>query len=159
MRLVPEWNWGRLNFWSQIAFAFGGLELGAIMGGEIRDPRRTVPRAAWISGLLIAGFYIAGTLAILAVLAPGDVNILSGLTQAAAKDPRLVALEAREQRLRAESLAVKRVLDRRWATYRTQLALRRQEIARASAVPAAPAAAAPRVRIVTLPPLTVTRTS
>ncbi|MGE5645891.1 MAG: APC family permease [Acidobacteriota bacterium] len=84
VQLVPEWNWGRLNFWSQIAFAFGGLELGAIMGGEIRNPERTVPRAAWISGLLIAGFYIAGTLAILAVLAPADVNILSGLTQAAA---------------------------------------------------------------------------
>jgi amino acid transporter len=84
LRVVPEWNWGRLNFWSQIAFAFGGLELGAIMGGEIRNPRRNVPRAAWISGLLIAGFYVAGTLAILAVLPSRDVNILSGLTQAAA---------------------------------------------------------------------------
>lgn len=84
LRLVPEWNWGRLNFWSQIAFAFGGLELGAIMGGEIRDPERTVPRAAWISGLLITAFYIAGTLAIMAVLPAADVNILSGLTQAGA---------------------------------------------------------------------------
>ena len=34
------------------------------MGGEIRNPRRTVPRAAWISGLGIAGFYILGTLAL-----------------------------------------------------------------------------------------------
>ncbi|HEX8984354.1 MAG TPA: APC family permease [Bryobacteraceae bacterium] len=81
-RLVPEWSWGRLNFWSQIAFAFGGLELGAVLGGEIRDPRRTVPRAAWISGLLIAAFYILGTLAILAVLPPDEVNVLAGLTQA-----------------------------------------------------------------------------
>jgi glutamate:GABA antiporter len=84
IRLVPEWNLGRLNFWSQIAFAFGGLELGAIMGGEIRDPRRNVPRAAWISGLAIAGFYIAGTLAIMAVLPADQVNVLSGLTQAGA---------------------------------------------------------------------------
>lgn len=84
LRIVPEWNWQRLNFWSQIAFAFGGLELGAIMGGEIRDPRRTVPRAAWISGLAIGTFYVAGTLAILAVLPAGQVNILSGLTQASA---------------------------------------------------------------------------
>jgi amino acid transporter len=84
LRIIPEWNWQRLNFWSQIAFAFGGLELGAIMGGEIRDPRRTVPRAAWISGLLISVFYVAGTLAILAVLPAGQVNILSGLTQASA---------------------------------------------------------------------------
>ena len=82
--ILPHGNWGRLNFWSQIAFAFGGLELGAIMGGEIRDPERNVPRAAWISGLAIAAFYIAGTLAVLAVLPPGEVDIRSGLTQAAA---------------------------------------------------------------------------
>jgi amino acid transporter len=84
IRPAPEWNWGKVNFWSQIAFAFGGLELGAMMGGEIRDPRRTVARAAWISGIAIAAFYIAGTLAILAVLRPGEVNILTGLTQAGA---------------------------------------------------------------------------
>jgi amino acid transporter len=84
IRIFAHWDWSRLNFWSQIAFAFGGLELGAIMGGEIRDPARNIPRAAWISGLAIAGFYIAGTLAILAVLPPGQVSILSGLTQAGA---------------------------------------------------------------------------
>ncbi len=84
LTLAPQWNWDRINFWSQIAFAFGGLELGAIMGGEIRDPGRTVPRAAWISGLAIAGFYIVGTLAIMAVLPPDRVNILTGLTQAGA---------------------------------------------------------------------------
>jgi glutamate:GABA antiporter len=84
LRLTPEWNWGQLNFWSQIALAFGGLELGATMGGEIRDPRRTVPRAAWISGLMIAAFYILGTLAILAVLPASEVNVLAGLTQAGA---------------------------------------------------------------------------
>lgn len=84
LTLAPQWNWDRVNFWSQIAFAFGGLELGAIMGGEIRDPARTVRRAAWISGLAIAGFYILGTLAILAVLPPDRVNILTGLTQAGA---------------------------------------------------------------------------
>jgi amino acid transporter len=85
LHLMPEWNWGQLNFWSQIALAFGGLELGATMGGEIRDPSRTVPRAAWISGLSIAAFYILGTLAILAVLPPERVNVLAGLTQAGAE--------------------------------------------------------------------------
>jgi glutamate:GABA antiporter len=84
LAITPEWNWDRINFWSQIAFAYGGLELGAIMGGEIRSPRVTVPRAAWISGALITGFYVAGTLAILAMLPSGQVNILTGLTQAGA---------------------------------------------------------------------------
>jgi amino acid transporter len=84
MHFAPAWNWERVNFWSQIAFAFGGLELGAIMGGEIRDPGRTVPRAAWIGGGAVAAFYILGTLAILAVLPSGSVNVLTGLTQAGA---------------------------------------------------------------------------
>jgi hypothetical protein len=96
---------------------------------------------------------------------------------AAVRDPRLAALQTREQRIRAEALAVKRVVDRRWAVYRAQLALRRREIAavraanattraasaasaRTVASTAAPApAAAPPVRVVTLPPLTITRTS
>ena len=47
----------------------------------------------------------------------------------AAQDPRYAALKVREHRLRAESLAVKRILDRRWATYRAQLTLRKHEIA------------------------------
>ena len=81
--LAPRWDFEKLNFWSQIAFAFGGLELGAILGGEIRDPRRTVPRAAWISGCAIAVFYMAGTLAMLAILPPDRVSIMTGLVQAA----------------------------------------------------------------------------
>ena len=54
LTIWPEWNWSKLNFWSQIAFAFGGLELGAIMGGEIRNPEKTVARAAWIAALMFA---------------------------------------------------------------------------------------------------------
>jgi glutamate:GABA antiporter len=84
LRLLPEWNLDKLNFWSQIVFAFGGLELGAIMGGEIRNPEKTVARAAWIAGLSIAAFYIAGTLAMLVLLPPDRISVVTGLVQAAA---------------------------------------------------------------------------
>lgn len=90
----------------------------------------------------------------------------------AVQDPRLAALQLREQRVRADALAVKRVLEKRWAVYRAQLALRKQEIAavkKANAKAASLASvqssssssysAAPAVRVVTLPPLTITRTS
>ena len=83
MCVLPEWNLDRLNFWSQIAFAFGGLELGAIMGGEIRNPEKTVARAAWISGVAVAAFYIVGTLAMLALLPPERISVVTGLVQAA----------------------------------------------------------------------------
>ncbi len=55
---------------------------------------------------------------------------------AAKQDPRIAALAAREQRLRAESIAVKRILDRRWAAYRSALARRRQAAARLASAPA-----------------------
>jgi amino acid transporter len=80
--VVPRLDFAKLNFWSQIAFAFGGLELGAILAGEIRDPERNIPRAAWISGLAISAFYILGTIAMLILLAPDRISILTGLVQA-----------------------------------------------------------------------------
>ncbi len=82
IHIAPQWNWNTINFWPQIAFAFGGLELGAILSGEIRDPLRTVRRAAWISSAVIATFYMLGTLSILALIPPQDVNIITGLAQA-----------------------------------------------------------------------------
>jgi amino acid transporter len=79
---LPRLDWQKLNFWSQIALAFTGLELGAIMAEEIRDPERTIARAAWMSGLVIVAFYIGGTLGLLALLPAEGVDVMSGLVQA-----------------------------------------------------------------------------
>jgi hypothetical protein len=73
-------------------------------------------------------------------------------------DPRLVALQAREQRLRVDAKVVARVVAARSAAYQTALQARRAAIAEARARPI-PVAQPPQVRIVTLPPLTVTRSS
>ncbi len=73
-------------------------------------------------------------------------------------DPQLVALQAREQRLRADAKIVARVVAARSAAYQTALQARRAAIAEARSRPIA-VARAPQVRIVTLPPLTVTRSS
>lgn len=75
-------------------------------------------------------------------------------------NPQLAALAAREQRLRHESLVVRRVVRKRWAVYRVELRKRKAQIAAAQqAQLAAAVASAPSVHVVTLPPLTVTRTS
>ena len=80
--MLPHWNWDTVNFWSQIAFAFTGLELVSAMSEEIRDPRKTLPRAVYASGAMIAFIYVVGTFAVLAML-PGDqVNPQSGVFQA-----------------------------------------------------------------------------
>ena len=73
-------------------------------------------------------------------------------------DPRLAAIEKREQRVRRQSVAVQRLVQRRWATYRAQLRRRQSQIAAANQAQAA-AAQAPQVRVVSLPPVTSTRTS
>lgn len=80
--LKPRLETGTLSFWSTLAFAFAGLELGPIMAGEIRDPRRTVPRAVLISGLFIALIYIAGTAAVLVAVPSNEVSVIAGPVQA-----------------------------------------------------------------------------
>jgi glutamate:GABA antiporter len=80
--LLPKANLDTLNFWSQIAFAFVGLELAPIVSGEIRNPRRDLPRAASISGAISAVFYIGVTAALLVLLKPEDISPMTGLAQA-----------------------------------------------------------------------------
>ena len=81
-QLSPNWDWQKLNFWSQMAFGMTGLELSPIISGEIRDPKRSIFRATWISALLVILFYVAGTGAILTILPPDHVSPVIGLTQA-----------------------------------------------------------------------------
>lgn len=76
--MLPVWNWDTVNFWPQIAFAFTGLELVATMSEEIREPRKTFPRAIFGSGISIAVLYMAGTVAILAIQGAGVVDPKSG---------------------------------------------------------------------------------
>ena len=45
------------------------------------------------------------------------------------QDPRIAALTAREQRLHQDAIAIKKIVDKRWATYRAELAQRKQLIA------------------------------
>ena len=80
--ILPVWNWDTVNFWSQIAFAFTGLELVSTMSAEIRDPRRTLPRAALTAGALIALMYMIGTAAVLTVVPASEVDPKSGVFHA-----------------------------------------------------------------------------
>src|SRR5579871_3709091 len=81
-RFLPDTSLSNLNFWGQIALAMTGLELAPILGGEIYDPSKSVPRAAWISGFGCAGFYIAGTAALLVLLPSSRISPMTGLAQA-----------------------------------------------------------------------------
>lgn len=71
-----------LNLWASIAFAYAGLELSAVMGGETRDPRRNLPRSIYIAGPLIACLYILGTASVLWLVPTTEVHVVSGFFQA-----------------------------------------------------------------------------
>jgi glutamate:GABA antiporter len=80
--ILPHWDWDTVNFWPQLAFAFTGLELVSAMSEEVKNPRRTFPRAIFASGVLIAIMYIAGTVAVLMLLPSDTVSTTSGVFQA-----------------------------------------------------------------------------
>ncbi len=72
----------QLNLWASIAFAYAGLELCAVMGDEIKNPRRTLPLSIYIAAPLIAFLYIAGTASVLWLIPSQEVHIVSGFLQA-----------------------------------------------------------------------------
>jgi amino acid transporter len=80
--LLPSTGLKDLIFWATIAFGLSGLEAGSFMGEEIEDPRRTVPRAVAIAGVVIAALYILGTLAVLVAVPRGEVTGLTGIMDA-----------------------------------------------------------------------------
>jgi amino acid transporter len=80
--MMPTLDLDTVNFWSQIAFAFTGLELVSAMSEEVRDPRRTLPRAVFGAGAMIAFMYIVGTFAILALVPAADLDPKSGVFHA-----------------------------------------------------------------------------
>ncbi|HEU4371514.1 MAG TPA: APC family permease [Methylomirabilota bacterium] len=87
--LVPNLdNIGRLNFWASIAFAYAGLELSATLAGEVKDPRRTLPRAVLVTAPIIMGVYVLGTAALLWTVPPDQLNVVTAILQGIAAGVR-----------------------------------------------------------------------
>ena len=55
------------------------------MGDEIKEPRRTLPRALALAAPMIAAIYLLGTLSILVAVPAGEVSGLQGVMQAVAR--------------------------------------------------------------------------
>ena len=76
--LVPSTRLKDIVFWSTIAFSLSGLESGSMMGDEIRDPRRNIPRALLVGGTLIVSLYTLSTVAMLVALPRAEILSLQG---------------------------------------------------------------------------------
>ena len=66
-----------------IAYAFAGLESASVLSEEVQDPRRNVPRALAISGVMVLGTYMLISWTILTVLPADQVSGLTGLPDTA----------------------------------------------------------------------------
>ena len=82
--LVPRLDGANINLWSSLCFALAGLELASVLGGEVRDPARTLTRSILVAAPLIAGVYIVGTLSVLGTMPRGGVDLVTGLPEAVA---------------------------------------------------------------------------
>jgi glutamate:GABA antiporter len=76
--LVPSTRLKDVIFWSTIAFSFSGLESASMMGDEIQNPRRNIPRALVIGGVLITLLYTLSTAAMLVALPRAQIQSLQG---------------------------------------------------------------------------------
>jgi len=72
-------DWGKLSFFSQLCFALAGLELVSFVGGEVRNPRKTVTRAVLISAVMILSVYLIGTLGILVSVPQKEITLVNGI--------------------------------------------------------------------------------
>ncbi|GAP15477.1 amino acid/polyamine/organocation transporter, APC superfamily [Longilinea arvoryzae] len=76
--LLPNWDAG-LAFLPVIVYNFMGFELMSGAGEEMENPKRDIPIAIVVSGLLIALFYILGTVGMLMALPLEDLGLISGI--------------------------------------------------------------------------------
>lgn len=80
--MTPRGGIKDLLFLSTIVFALTGLEAASFMGDEIRDPRRTIPRAIFVAGPLVPLIYLVGTVSVLVALPAGEVSSLQAIMEA-----------------------------------------------------------------------------
>ncbi len=79
---APPINADGAALWSAMVFAFGGAEGLALLRGEVRGGTATILRVLAVVGAVLALAYMAGTLAMLAILPPQEISRLSGLPEA-----------------------------------------------------------------------------
>jgi glutamate:GABA antiporter len=80
--MLPSTKLKDIVFWSTIAFSLSGLESASMMGEEIQNARRNIPRALLLAGVLITALYVLGTVAMLVALPQADILSLQGFMRA-----------------------------------------------------------------------------
>ena len=78
-------DWTIVSSFGVICFGLVGLELGPVMGDEIRDPRKSVPKGIFRGGVLSGFLYVGATLSLLLAVPESEVKVVQGVLQAVDK--------------------------------------------------------------------------
>jgi amino acid transporter len=81
---IPAFTLLNFNILGKMGFgAMGGFDAVAIFAGECRgkDAAVTIRRSVWIATPLIAGAFILGTACVLIFVKPGEIDLISPITQ------------------------------------------------------------------------------
>ena len=85
---APSQLWPRDNvmdsigLWSSLCFAFSGFEIASMVGREIYEPRKTIPRSIVLSGIAITIIYILSSASILVAVPASELAERSGIADA-----------------------------------------------------------------------------
>jgi amino acid transporter len=71
-----------VGLWSAMCFAFSGFEITSLIGQEIHEPEKTIPRGVFIAGAAVTVVYIAGSASVLVAIPVSSLKELSGITDA-----------------------------------------------------------------------------
>jgi amino acid transporter len=81
--LVPRYDLlTTMSLWSSMCFAFSGFEIASMVGQEVKDPRRTIPRGIIIAGVAVTGIYILSSSSVLVAVPASELAERSGIADA-----------------------------------------------------------------------------
>ena len=81
--LIPRDNFmDTMGLWSSLCFAFSGFEISSMVGQEVYNPRKTIPRSIVLSGIAITAIYILSSASVLVAVPASELAERSGIADA-----------------------------------------------------------------------------
>ena len=81
--LLPRDNFmDTMGLWSSLCFAFSGFEISSMVGQEVYNPRKTIPRSIVLSGIAITAIYILSSASVLVAVPASELAERSGIADA-----------------------------------------------------------------------------
>jgi len=82
-QLIPRDDfWSTMSLWSAMCFAFSGFEIASMVGQEVYEPKRTIPRSIVLSGVAITAIYILSSASVLVAVPASQLSERSGIADA-----------------------------------------------------------------------------